>query len=329
MKKKAFFAGICGVMLAFGMALLGCGPITITTTPRECTVTFFTSDGTAAPITITVESGKTVDSLPMPTKTSGSDTVFWGWYTDNGKYSGNWGNPFTTLTIVKADITVYSRWGSSNPIKYTVTFNPDGGTVVPANIEVIAGDPAGTLPAPEKSGNTFGGWHTAQNGGGTALTEKTVVNADIEVYAKWTASGGDSGGGGKEDEDDDDSDDDNSGDGKDEYTLTWAVWQSLSYSDVSRVFAEVGAPLKPAGSNAGYLTGDDATGAYTIIGYHYVFDDFGLASGTFEDMLNYKVDDIGAPAALKNVMRAQRKYAPLGGVFQYPYGVVLFYIEKN
>ncbi|GHT60180.1 hypothetical protein FACS1894109_17450 [Spirochaetia bacterium] len=82
----------------------------------------------------------------------------------------------------------------TDPTKYTVTFNADGGAVTPTSKEVISGDTAGTLPAPTKSENNFGGWYTAKNGGGTAFTETTTVTANITVYAKWTATGdGDNG----------------------------------------------------------------------------------------------------------------------------------------
>jgi hypothetical protein len=131
-----------------------------------------------------VEEGKTLSSLPIPTKTSG-DTVFQGWYTKNGT-DNDWGTPFTVLTSIITDITVYAKWGSVAPTKYTITFNPDGGTVDPASIQVNSGDPAGSLPIPKKNNNTFEGWWTMQNGGGTQFIETTTVDVDITVYAKWT-----------------------------------------------------------------------------------------------------------------------------------------------
>ncbi|GHU72607.1 hypothetical protein FACS189450_10720 [Spirochaetia bacterium] len=77
----------------------------------------------------------------------------------------------------------------TDPTKYTVTFNADGGAVTSTSKEVISGDTVGTLPIPTKSENNFGGWYTAKNGGGTAFTETTTVTANITVYAKWTATG--------------------------------------------------------------------------------------------------------------------------------------------
>jgi uncharacterized repeat protein (TIGR02543 family) len=190
MKKNVFFAGILSIVLAFGMVVVGCTQPTDSMDPTEYTITFNADGGTVTPASVKVESGETAETLPVPTKTEG-DTVFWGWYTENG--TSGWGSPFTTSTVVTADITLYARWGSTVPVKYTVTFDADGGTVTPASTEVISGDKAGTLPKPTKSGNTFGGWYTAQNGGGTQFTAATTVTAAITVYAKWTATGSSSG----------------------------------------------------------------------------------------------------------------------------------------
>jgi uncharacterized repeat protein (TIGR02543 family) len=188
-RNKIFLLGMPALALVFGLTVMGCD--NGTTTPTEYTVTFNPNGGTVTTESIPVEEGKTVDSLPTPSKTSG-DTVFWGWYTETGT-GGNWGIPFTTLTVITSDITVYARWGSSASTKITVTFDADAGTVTPTSISVITGDKAGALPIPTKPGNTFGGWYTAKNGGGTAFTATSTVTAAITVYAKWTASG--SGGG--------------------------------------------------------------------------------------------------------------------------------------
>jgi uncharacterized repeat protein (TIGR02543 family) len=74
-------------------------------------------------------------------------------------------------------------------VKNTITFDADGGTVTPTSKQVISGDPAGDLPVPTKSNNTFDGWYTAQNGEGTLFTSTTIVDVDITVYAKWTEMG--------------------------------------------------------------------------------------------------------------------------------------------
>jgi uncharacterized repeat protein (TIGR02543 family) len=60
-------------------------------------------DGNTAFITVTVQSGGTIASLPTPQKAS---NTFGGWYTErNGG-----GNAFTASTQVTSTITVYAKW---------------------------------------------------------------------------------------------------------------------------------------------------------------------------------------------------------------------------
>ena len=49
---------------------------------------------------------------------------------------------------------------------------------------------------PTKSGYSFGGWFTGQNGAGTQYTNSTIITVDVNLYAQWTYKGGGSGGGG-------------------------------------------------------------------------------------------------------------------------------------
>jgi uncharacterized repeat protein (TIGR02543 family) len=177
-----FLLAITGGLFIFGIS--GCDNGTTNITVTQYTVTLDANGGQVSPGTETVEEGKTLSSLPTPTKTSG-DTVFQGWYIKNGINDNDWGTPFTVVTPIITDITVYAKWGSVAPTKYTVTFNPDGGTVNPAYVQVNSGDPIGILPVPTKQGNTFEGWWTAQSGGGVQVIETTTVPTDITVYAKW------------------------------------------------------------------------------------------------------------------------------------------------
>ena len=65
----------------------------------------------------------------------------------------------------------------------TVTFTAEGKTV--KEVSIVKGETIGNeLPtAPEKEGYTFKGWNTKGDGKGEVVTEKTVVNADMTVYA--------------------------------------------------------------------------------------------------------------------------------------------------
>lgn len=166
-----------------GILLFGCPIGPVGDDDYSYSVTFDSQSATtpADPATKTVDSpDTTIDALPTPPMRSGY--IFGGWWTAiNGA-----GTQFTASTQVVADITVYAKWNIYN---YTVTFDSQSATV-PADptIKNVA-SPATTIDSlpsePTKTGDTFGGWWTAINGGGTELTALTPVTANITVYAKW------------------------------------------------------------------------------------------------------------------------------------------------
>jgi uncharacterized repeat protein (TIGR02543 family) len=70
---------------------------------------------------------------------------------------------------------------------WLVTFDADGGAPVtqPARVDSGASLGASMPPDPARDGYAFGGWYTAQNGGGTQFTAATTVSGAITVYAFW------------------------------------------------------------------------------------------------------------------------------------------------
>ena len=96
---------------------------------------------------------------------------------------------------VNAAGTSYGEWVSfipagSSTSTYTVTFDPNGGTVSPASMTVTYGQPYGTMPVPTRSGYTFDGWYTMASGG-ALITDSTTVStaANHTLYAHWTQLG--------------------------------------------------------------------------------------------------------------------------------------------
>jgi len=89
----------------------------------------------------------------------------------------------TTVTMPELDVTLTATYGAIR----TVTFNAQGGSVSPASLPVTVGLPYGTLPTPTRAGYAFAGWYTAVNGGGTLITDGTMValSANQTLYAKW------------------------------------------------------------------------------------------------------------------------------------------------
>ena len=70
----------------------------------------------------------------------------------------------------------YVRW-------YTVTFNPNGGTVDTTSAKTENGK-LSTLPTPTRENYVFLGWYTTQTGGNLVTTE-TVFSSDTTLYARW------------------------------------------------------------------------------------------------------------------------------------------------
>lgn len=148
-------------------------------TPKEFSVTF-NIDGTTQ--VVKVEEGKAIgDKLPAdPTK---EGYTFTGW---NTKADGT-GDAVTKDTVVSEDMTVYAVF-KENAAQFTVTFNVDGTT---QEVVVEEGSAIGDkLPAnPTKDGYTFVGWNTKADGTGDAVTNETVVTADMTVYAVFQKNG--------------------------------------------------------------------------------------------------------------------------------------------
>ena len=104
--------------------------------------------------------------------------TFVGWYT-----SASGGTP---VTSVDTFLHVYAHW---TPNRYTITF--------------VAGSGAGTsekqaefdapfygMPVPERTGYTFSGWYSQENGGGQLYEEGFVYDIadNLTLYAFWTAN---------------------------------------------------------------------------------------------------------------------------------------------
>ncbi|BDF04038.1 hypothetical protein CE91St63_11000 [[Clostridium] hylemonae] len=73
---------------------------------------------------------------------------------------------------------------------YTVTFI-SGSAVFKEVPGIKQGSAVGSgwPDGPVKSGYTFDGWFTEQNGAGTQYTNTTPINGDVTLYAKWTPDG--------------------------------------------------------------------------------------------------------------------------------------------
>jgi len=152
-------------------------------TRRSYTATFNgNGGGTPSPSTITKEYNTALGTLPTCTRTG---YTFLGWYT-----ASSGGTKISTTTVVTKDITYYAQWSINS---YTLTFNPNGGTVTPTSKNLEYNSAYGTLPTPTRASDaqytyTFAGWYTAATGGTQVTTTTKMAAKDTTVYAHWTSN---------------------------------------------------------------------------------------------------------------------------------------------
>jgi uncharacterized repeat protein (TIGR02543 family) len=149
------------------------------------TVTFDAASGTPVPSAQSVEEGGTATQPVNPAK-GGYVFLYWTLKDASTAYSFN--------TPVTADITLTAKWlEDDGTIEYwNISWNLNGGAWpegVTPSAKVVKGESLAEPNAPVKEGSTFEGWYKE-----AALTSKITfpctVTADMTLYAKWTAEGG-------------------------------------------------------------------------------------------------------------------------------------------
>ena len=99
------------------------------------------------------------------------------------------GSKTATLTITDAHSKkcTIELSGTATLPTYTVTFDANGHGTAPAAQTVSQGSKATQPAAPTATGYTFGGWYR-EAGCTNAFDFNTAINANITLYAKWTAN---------------------------------------------------------------------------------------------------------------------------------------------
>ena len=143
------------------------------------TLAFNANGGTVSPVSRTLAEGASYGTLPTPTR---SGYTFVEWRTS--PYVGTLVTAATTMGT--DDVTIYAIW-TGNP--FTITLNPNGGTVSPTTKSVPNGSTYGILPRPTRSGFIFDGWWTAATGG-TKILATAKPSGHQTVYAHWKQDGG-------------------------------------------------------------------------------------------------------------------------------------------
>ena len=164
-----------------------------------CTVTYDANGGAGGTYDdeiVAPGSEYTVLSIGSPVNFSRSSHTFSGWNTAaNG--SGTSYAVGAEITVEK-DITLYAQWSSSGgggttPTTYTVTYDANEGTGGPYNVRNISSGSNHTVLARSatginRSGHTFQGWNTKEDGTGTDYKEGSSlpVTSNITLYAQWS-----------------------------------------------------------------------------------------------------------------------------------------------
>ncbi len=156
-----------------------------TAEPKQFAVGFYV--GETVIHTVSVGNGEVIgDNLPEPPPQDGLSFV--GWNTSPG---GD-GTMVDANTPVTQNMNVYAVYQKNpNTEKVDITFFIDG-TAVSGPIEVIKGEALGaSIPSvPDKSGYSFKGWYTGENGTGTEVTGSTIAETDMSIFAFYEKNTG-------------------------------------------------------------------------------------------------------------------------------------------
>ena len=146
----------------------------------EFKVYFYANGGTASESERTVTFTEPYGTMPTATR---DGYEFVGWFTQS---SG--GDEVTAETPVSIpwSHSLYAQWRGN---EYTVTFDPNGGSVDVTSKTVVYGSAYGTLPTPTRYGYAFTYWYTEVSGGSRRRETSTVSTAaDHTLYAHWDAA---------------------------------------------------------------------------------------------------------------------------------------------
>ena len=120
-------------------------------------------------------------------------SAIWTATPSTGYNFSKWSNGSTINPMTVSKITANTHIIPVFVLKsYTVTWNPNGGTVDPTSTTKTHGSTLDTLPTPTRAADaqytyTFKGWFTAATGG-TQVSASTTVTGNVTYYAQWTAN---------------------------------------------------------------------------------------------------------------------------------------------
>ena len=124
------------------------------------------------------------------TSNKDSTTTAAYWYIDYYKFTGNNGVEITSgqQKFTSTGSSASTPSGSfSTSIKYTVTYDANGGNCGQTTGYATSASAAVTLPTPSRSGYIFAGWYTAASGGDRVggAGDSYTPSANVTLYAQW------------------------------------------------------------------------------------------------------------------------------------------------
>lgn len=144
---------------------------TFTEIPEDYEKIFNSDNTTILSVAIVVPDNIEFDELPTVFY---DNNVLTGWEDSKGnKY--NIGENYT----FDSDTILYAKWERI----YTISFNANGGTVSPEEIQVVHNNKIGKMPTPKNGNFQFNGWYYNE----TQYTEETIYYNDfsISLTARW------------------------------------------------------------------------------------------------------------------------------------------------
>ena len=150
------------------------------------TVTLNTNGGTINNGNVTEYTYGAGATLPTADDMTYTGHTFVGWY-DNENLTGS-----LVAAIGGTETGNKEYWAKWEANTYTVTFDPNGGSVDPVAATTDSSGKLSSLPTPTHGGNyRFDGWYTEQTGG-IKVTLNQVYTANTTLYAYWIYTGGSS-----------------------------------------------------------------------------------------------------------------------------------------
>ena len=124
----------------------------------------------------------TAPSYEGLTRPDGNNDTYFYWF-------GSDGNAYIPGDAVSSDVeTLTAKW---EPLKYSVTLEPNGGVINNSITEYIYGEGV-VLPSASdmtKEGHTFGGWHLNSGFSGSPVTNIGATDRGDKIYyAKWNVN---------------------------------------------------------------------------------------------------------------------------------------------